>query len=81
MTTNYERAFAERPEVYAAWGQLNGAIKTGMDWSRPSRWCTRLSASSSLERQGVVGVGVTSPVCCGAVDRVMDESRLDLGGR
>ena len=31
MPTNYERAFAERPEVYAAWGQLVGAIKAGMD--------------------------------------------------
>jgi uncharacterized peroxidase-related enzyme len=28
---NYERAFAHRPEVYAAWQQLNGAIKAGMD--------------------------------------------------
>ena len=34
MTTNYERAFAGRPEVYAAWGQLNGAIKAGMDLRR-----------------------------------------------
>ncbi len=34
MTTNYERAFADRPEVYAAWGQLNGAIKAGMDLRR-----------------------------------------------
>jgi alkylhydroperoxidase family enzyme len=32
--TNYERAFAERPEVYAAWAQLNGAIKAGMDLRR-----------------------------------------------
>jgi uncharacterized peroxidase-related enzyme len=31
MTTNYERAFAHRPEVYAAWAQLNGAIKAQMD--------------------------------------------------
>jgi alkylhydroperoxidase family enzyme len=31
MPTNYERAFAERPEVYAAWASLNGAIKAGMD--------------------------------------------------
>ena len=31
MTTNYERAFTRRPEVYAAWDQLNGAIKAGMD--------------------------------------------------
>ena len=34
MTTNLERAFADRPEVYAAWAQLNGAIKTGMDLRR-----------------------------------------------
>lgn len=34
MTTNYERAFAERPEVYAAWGALNGAIKARMDSRR-----------------------------------------------
>jgi uncharacterized peroxidase-related enzyme len=34
MTTNYERAFSGRPEVYAAWGQLNGAIKSGMDLRR-----------------------------------------------
>ena len=34
MPTNYERAFAERPEVYAAWQQLNGAIKAGMDLRR-----------------------------------------------
>ena len=34
MTTNYERAFEARPEVYAAWTQLNGAIKSGMDLRR-----------------------------------------------
>ena len=34
MTTNHERAFEERPEVYAAWGELNGAIKAGMDLRR-----------------------------------------------
>jgi len=32
--TNHARAFAERPEVYAAWQQLNGAIKDGMDLRR-----------------------------------------------
>ena len=31
VPTNYEVAFAERPEVYAAWVQLNTAIKAGMD--------------------------------------------------
>jgi len=34
MPTNYERAFEPRPEVYAAWIQLNTAIKTGMDLRR-----------------------------------------------
>ena len=34
MATNHERAFADRPEVYAAWFQLNGAIKAGMDLRR-----------------------------------------------
>ncbi len=34
MTTNHERAFAERPEVRAAWMELNTAIKEGMDLRR-----------------------------------------------
>jgi alkylhydroperoxidase family enzyme len=34
VATNYERAFAERPEVLAAWVGLNGAIKAGMDLRR-----------------------------------------------
>jgi uncharacterized peroxidase-related enzyme len=32
--TNYERAFAERPDVYAAWVQLNTSIKANMDLRR-----------------------------------------------
>lgn len=34
MTTNYERAFEERPDVYAAWGELAAAIKANMDFRR-----------------------------------------------
>ena len=34
MPTNYERAFAERPEVYAAWVELNSAVKAGMELRR-----------------------------------------------
>jgi uncharacterized peroxidase-related enzyme len=34
MVTNYERAFEPRPAVYAAWVQLNTAIKAGMDLRR-----------------------------------------------
>ncbi len=31
---NFARIFAERPAVYAAWRQLNGAIKSGMELRR-----------------------------------------------
>ena len=34
MPTNMEKAFEERPEVFAAWQQLNGAIKSGMELRR-----------------------------------------------
>ncbi|MGZ4292370.1 MAG: carboxymuconolactone decarboxylase family protein [Gaiellaceae bacterium] len=34
MTTTFDKAFAERPDVFAAWQQLNGAIKAGMDLRR-----------------------------------------------
>jgi alkylhydroperoxidase family enzyme len=34
MPTNFERAFEDRPEVYAAWQQLNATIKAGMDLRR-----------------------------------------------
>jgi len=34
MTTNFERAFEARPDVYAAWVQLNTAIKASMDLRR-----------------------------------------------
>ncbi len=32
--TNFEQAFAERPDVFAAWVELNGAIKASMDLRR-----------------------------------------------
>jgi alkylhydroperoxidase family enzyme len=34
MPTNYDRLFEPRPDVYAAWAQLNGSIKAGMDLRR-----------------------------------------------
>jgi alkylhydroperoxidase family enzyme len=34
VTANYERAFGDRPEVYAAWVELNTSIKAGMDLRR-----------------------------------------------
>lgn len=34
MPTNFERAFAARPEAYAGWRQLVTAVKSGMDERR-----------------------------------------------
>ncbi len=62
--TNYERAFAARPEVYAAWVELNGAIKAGMDLRRyelatlaaarrlRSSYCSLAHGTVLLERFG-----------------------------
>src|SRR6516165_12314933 len=61
MTTNYERAFARRPEVYAAWGQLNGAIKAGMD---PRRY--ELATLAAARR-------LRSSYCCLAHGTVLAE--------
>ena len=64
MPTNYERAFAVRPEVYAAWSELNGAIKAGMDLRRyelatlaaarrlRSSYCSLAHGTVLLERFG-----------------------------
>ena len=51
VTTNSERAFAERPEVLAAWVQLNTAIKAGMDLRRYE--LATLAATQLRERSGV----------------------------
>jgi alkylhydroperoxidase family enzyme len=34
VATNYERAFAARPDVYAAWGDLLASVKENMDLRR-----------------------------------------------
>jgi alkylhydroperoxidase family enzyme len=70
MATNYERAFAERPEVLAAWAQLNGAIKAGMDLRRYE--LVTLAAAHRLR----------SSYCCLAHGTVLqerfDESVLEI---
>ena len=61
MQTNHERAFAERPEVYEAWAQLNGAIKAGMDLRRYE--LATLAAARRLR----------SSYCCLAHGKVLHE--------
>jgi AhpD family alkylhydroperoxidase len=59
---NFERAFARRPEVYAAWVALNTTIKAGMDPRRyelvsiavaralTSSYCALAHATAALDR-------------------------------
>jgi alkylhydroperoxidase family enzyme len=61
VATNFERAFEERPEVYAAWAQLNGAIKAGMDLRRYE--LATLAAARRLR----------SSYCCLAHGKVLHE--------
>jgi uncharacterized peroxidase-related enzyme len=63
---NYEGAFADRPAVYAAWLELNGAIKAGMD---PRRY--------ELAALGAARV-VQSSYCCLAHGRILrDQHGVD----
>jgi uncharacterized peroxidase-related enzyme len=59
--TNLERAFEDRPEVFQAWQQLNGAIKAGMDLRRYE--LATLAAARRLR----------SSYCCLAHGRVLHE--------
>jgi alkylhydroperoxidase family enzyme len=63
VPTNYERAFAARPDVYAGWGQLLTAIKANMDTRRYE--LVTLAAARRLR----------SSYCCLAHGSVL----LDLG--
>jgi alkylhydroperoxidase family enzyme len=62
MTTNMERAFEARPDVFAAWQQLNGAIKAGMDLRRYE--LATLAAARRLR----------SSYCCLAHGKVLRDS-------
>jgi alkylhydroperoxidase family enzyme len=61
MATNYEKAFAERPEVYFAWRQLSAAIKENMDLRR-----FELATLASARR-------LRSSYCCLAHGAVLSE--------
>lgn len=77
--TNYERAFAERPDVYRAWGELLGAIKANID---PRRYelatlaaARRLRSSYCSLAHGSVLLELGEPVREVALDR--SAARLD----
>ncbi|HEX4526150.1 MAG TPA: hypothetical protein VH108_05355 [Gaiellaceae bacterium] len=92
MPTNYERAFAERPEVYAAWGELNGAIKAGMDLRRyelatlaaarrlRSSYCSLAHGTVLLERFGEPVLEIALDRGAAGLDEV-DLAVMDLAER
>lgn len=61
MPTNYERAFTERPDVLAAWGELLRAIKANMDLRR-----YELATLAAAQR-------LRSSYCCLAHGKVLIE--------
>jgi alkylhydroperoxidase family enzyme len=62
---NFERAFGLRPDVYAAWQQLNGAIKATADLRR-----YELATLAAARR-------LTSSYCCLAHGKVLAEQFYD----
>jgi uncharacterized peroxidase-related enzyme len=59
--SNYEQAFAGREATYAAWAELNGAIKAAMDLRRYE--LVTLAAAKALR----------STYCCVAHGRILEE--------
>ncbi len=71
---NFVRGFSLRPEVYSAWKQLNGAIKSGMDLRRyelatvaaatqlRSSYCTLAHGSVLMDRGFLEPDGVRAAV-------------------
>ena len=92
MTTNYERAFAARPEVLTAWGELNGAIKAGMDLRRyelatlaaarrlRSSYCSLAHGTVLLERFGEPVLAIALDRRAAGLDEV-DVAVMDLAER
>ena len=92
MATNYERAFEQRPEVYAAWQQLNGAIKAGMDLRRyelvtlaaarrlRSSYCSLAHATVLAERFDVPVDQIATDHRAAGLDEV-DAAVMDLAER
>src|SRR5581483_5739542 len=92
MTTNHERAFGARPDVYQAWVGLNTAIKTNMDLRRyelatlaaarrlHSSYCCLAHGSVLLERFGEPVAAIARDHRAAGLDKV-DVAVMDLAER
>jgi uncharacterized peroxidase-related enzyme len=89
MPTNYERAFEPRPDVYAAWGELLGAIKATMDLRRyelvtlaaarrlRSSYCSLAHGSILIEKFGEPVLQIATDRRAAGLDEV-DLAVMDL---
>ncbi len=92
MTTNYERAFEARPEVYAAWAELLGAIKANMDLRRyelatlaaaqrlRSSYCSLAHGKVLIEQFGEPVLQIATDRSAAGLDEV-DLAVMDLAER
>jgi uncharacterized peroxidase-related enzyme len=92
VATNYERAFAERPDVYAARGELLGAIKANMDLRRyelatlaaarrlRSSYCSLAHGQVLLEQYGEPVLEIATDRDSAGLDAV-DLAVMDLAER
>src|SRR3954454_16452009 len=91
---NFTRAFSPRPDVYAAWRQLNGAVKANMDLRRyelatvaaarrlGSSYCVLAHGSVLLDKfmdADTVRAVVTDPHSAGLDD--VDVAVMDLADK
>jgi alkylhydroperoxidase family enzyme len=89
VPTNYERAFEDRPDVYAAWGQLLGAIKANMDLWRyelaifaaarrlRSTYCSLAHGQVLIEQFGEPVLQIATDRTASGLDEV-DQAVMDL---
>jgi uncharacterized peroxidase-related enzyme len=92
VTTNYERAFTERPDVLAAWGELLGTIKANMDLRRyelatlaaaqrlRSSYCCLAHGMVLIERFGEPVLQIASDRTTAGLDEI-DLAVMDLAER
>ena len=87
---NFTRGFSARPGVYAAWRQLNGAVKANMDLRRyeiatlaaagrlKSRYCAAAHGNVALDNGFLDGGQLTSLVADGIAPDDTDQAVADL---
>lgn len=90
---NFTRGFSARPDVYAAWRRLNGAVKANMDLRRyelatvaaagrlKSRYCSRAHGKVVLDNGFLAADQLTTLVEDGIAPDAADQAIVDLAAK